>query len=230
MPARSRRSPDLASDVSESILKESSLALVEDYDALTIRGFSGTYEQALGALHPAPAPTRMFIFLGSTIGNFNDTQRAGFFEGLRAAMGKGEFLLLGFDRQKDPAVLDAAYNDAEGLTAAFNLNILSHLNARFDGNFDTGQFRHVAFYDPDKGRIEMHLESLSAQSAALAGLGVVVGLEAGERIHTEISQKFDADTLAAELAGHGFSRVALWSDARNWFSLMLLRLGGTGAA
>lgn len=209
-------------DVSGDMLEESSRRLVKRFDDLTIRGIAGTYEAALDVLHPAPAPHRMFLFLGSTIGNFEDADRAGFIARIHDAMAPGDYFLLGFDRIKDRAVLHAAYNDAAGVTAAFNLNILMHLNARFGGDFDVGRFRHVAFFNEDESRIEMHLESLADQRVRLDDLDLEVSFARGERIHTEISKKFDHDALADELRAAGFSRVATWSDAREWFSLMLL--------
>lgn len=210
-------------DVSGDMLEESSRRLVDRFDELTIRGIAGTYEAALDALHPAPAPQRLFLFLGSTIGNFTDADRAGFVARIFEAMSPGDFFLLGFDRIKDRGVLTAAYNDDAGYTAAFNLNMLAHLNARFGGDFDIGNFRHLAFFNEDESRIEMHLESLADQRVRLRDLDLDVAFAAGERIHTEISKKFDHDALAGELGAMGFGHVATWSDARAWFSLMLLR-------
>ncbi len=209
-------------DVSGTMLEASSRKLVDRFDELTIRGIAGTYEAALDALHPAPAPHRLFLFLGSTIGNFDAQERSDFIDRIYDAMMPGDFFLLGFDRIKDRAVLEEAYNDKEGITAAFNLNILAHLNARFHGNFRPARFRHVAFFNDDLSRIEMHLESREAQQVELADLGLATSFAAGERIHTEISTKFPPDTLSAELADHGFARVTEWSDPREWFSLMLL--------
>ncbi|HSR55075.1 MAG TPA: L-histidine N(alpha)-methyltransferase [Alphaproteobacteria bacterium] len=214
-------------DVSESILRESSRELVDQFDALSIRGFSGTYEQALAALHPAPAPTRMFMFLGSTIGNFKASERAAFMALIQDAMADGEYFLLGVDRQKDPAIIEAAYNDAAGLTARFNLNILSHLNRRFHGNFEVANFAHRAVYELNRHQIEIYLDSLQYQEASLEDLDLTVTLDAGEAIRTEISKKFDPPELAREFAALGLDHVATWSDDREWFALMLFRSGGT---
>ncbi|MDH3242214.1 MAG: L-histidine N(alpha)-methyltransferase [Alphaproteobacteria bacterium] len=221
-------------DVSESILRASSRELVERYDGLSIRGFSGTYEQALAALHPAPAPARMFVFLGSTIGNFSGSERAAFMARTRDAMAVGEYFLLGIDRRKDPAIIDAAYNDGEGLTARFNLNLLSHLNRRFHGDFELANFAHRAIYDTRRHQIEMYLDSLVDQQVTLLDLDLSVGLEEGEAVRTEISKKFDPGELTAEFAGHGLEHAATWSDDKEWFSLLLFRLGaqqgGNGGA
>jgi dimethylhistidine N-methyltransferase len=220
-------------DVSESILRVSSRDLVTRYAALSIRGFSGTYEQALAALHPAPAPARMFVFLGSTIGNFSDSERIAFVARIRDAMARGDYFLLGIDRRKDPAIIEAAYNDSQGLTARFNLNMLTHLNRRFHGDIAVDNFAHRAVYEPRRHQIEMWLESRVAQIARLADLNLSVDLARGESIRTEISKKFDPKELAREFAALGLCQVALWSDDRQWFSLVLFRLqrtvgGGNG--
>lgn len=213
-------------DVSESALRESSLDLVSRYEALSIRGFSGTYEQALSALHPTPAAARMFIFLGSTIGNFRNAERKALVARISDVMAPGEFFLLGIDRRKDPGIIEAAYNDSQGLTARFNLNILSHLNRRFGGNIAVGAFTHRAAYEPKRHQIEMYLESGKAQKAALRGLGLSVAFAEGESIRTEISKKFDPAELAQEFSALGLAQVALWSDPKEWFSLALFRREG----
>ncbi len=216
-------------DVSESVLRESCRELIARYDGLSIRGFAGTYEQALAALHPAPGPARLFVFLGSTIGNFDDRGRAGFMTRLRGAMTEGEYFLLGIDRRKDPAIIEAAYNDRAGLTAAFNINMLAHLNRRFDGDFAVQDFAHRAFYAPTSQQIEMHLESLRDQQVVLADLGLSVSIKEGETVRTEISMKFDPGELTVEFGALGFGHQATWSDARDWFSLMLFRLDDSDA-
>ncbi len=213
-------------DVSGEMLADSARALIARYDDLTIRGIEGTYEDALAALHPAPDGRRMFLFLGSTIGNFNEDERAGFLRHIHAAMLPGDFFLLGCDRIKDEDVLHAAYNDGEGVTAAFNRNMLAHLNARFHGDFRPSRFRHVAFWNTGASRIEMHLESDRDQSARLDDLDLDVAFQAGERIHTEISRKFDVDALRDELSALGFVPRATWSDEKDWFSLTLFSRGG----
>lgn len=226
LEAYSARGPEVhfaPIDVSGSMLEESSRKLVARYDDLIIRGIAGTYEDALAALHPAPEPQRMFLFLGSTVGNFTEGQRGRFLKRIREAMEPGDWFLLGFDRVKDRAVLEAAYNDAQGYTAAFNLNMLTHLNARFHGDFAVPQFRHRAFFNERASRIEMHLVSVDAQRARLRDLDFEAAFEDGETIHTEISRKFEPDALAAELSGLGFARAHDWSDPRGWFSLMLLK-------
>lgn len=224
LEAYSARAPEVCFvpiDISGDMLAESARGLIASYDDLTIRGIAGTYEAALACLHPAPGGRRMFMFLGSTIGNFADDERARFLARIHDAMQPDDYFLLGFDRIKDEKILHAAYNDAEGVTAAFNRNILAHLNARHHGDFRPAHFRHVAFWNAGRARIEMHLESTRAQTARLKDLDVSAAFAGGERIHTEISRKFDAASLVAEMKTIGFGARATWSDRRDWFSLML---------
>ncbi len=214
-------------DVSESMLRESSRDLVKQYDALSIRAFLGSYEQALAALHPTPAPARMFVFLGSTIGNFGNSERATFVGRICDAMMPGDYFLLGIDRRKDRAIIEAAYNDSQGFTARFNLNILAHLNQRFHGDFAVENFTHRATYEATRDQIEMRLESATAQKVTLADLDLTVSFDQGERILTEISKKFDPEEITSEFTNMGLDRVDMWSDDKQWFSLMLFQRTGT---
>ena len=140
-------------DVSAEILRDSSRAMLDAVPELEIHGLIGTYEQALAAL-PEPDLPRLLIFLGSTIGNMTPAEVDGFLAGVRGALAPGDHFLLGFDLQKDIPLIEAAYNDARGVTAEFNLNMLRHLNRRFDGDFDPARFAHEAPYNRDEQRIE----------------------------------------------------------------------------
>lgn len=211
-------------DVSEGMLKASARELLSLYEDLHIQGFSGTYEQAFAALGPRKSASRMLMFLGSTLGNFDAEERGIFLESATSAMAPGEYFLIGADLHKDKDILEAAYNDSQGITAAFNLNILRHLNRRFGANFVLDGFAHHAFYDVDRHWIEMHLRSLGDQTVALKDLGFEVTFEAEETIRTEISGKFDLAALAAEFAAKGWEKVAAWTDDRGWFAVTLFRL------
>lgn len=178
-------------DISGGILEQSAYELLQDYPRLQIRGLVGTYELALSALEPSLASARMICFLGSTLGNLNPLESKQFFTQITATLQPGEYFLLGIDLDKSPAILEAAYNDSQGVTAAFNLNMLSHLNWQFQGDFDLNEFEHLAFYNSQKSQIEMHLRSLRSQTVNLSRLDLKVDLTAGETIHTEISRKFD---------------------------------------
>jgi L-histidine N-alpha-methyltransferase len=209
-------------DVSESALAESGQALAERYDRLSIEALVGTYEQGLAALGPARG-RRMVIFLGSTIGNLDNDEMTSFLKGTADALVPGDFFLLGFDRRKNPAVIEAAYNDADGVTAQFNLNILRHINRRFGANFDLAGFQHEAPFVADLSRIEMRLVSRRVQPVRIPLLGVETTLAAGEYIRTEISRKFEPTAILNATADAGFGLVRLWSDPREWFSLALLQ-------
>lgn len=208
-------------DVSAGILKSTALELLTQYPALRLCGLAGTYEQALAKLPPPVLENRMLIFLGSTFGNLDPRSCDQFLTQIQQALKPGEFFLLGVDLQKPIRVLEAAYNDAQGITAAFNLNILQHLNQRFQGDFDLKQFQHFAFYNSIEHRIEMHLQSLMTQTIALKALNYQVTLEAGETIRTEISRKFHLPTLAIELEQHALKPLQIWTDPQAWFGLLL---------
>jgi L-histidine Nalpha-methyltransferase len=215
-------------DVSAGILKATALALLDRYPHLQLCGIAGTYEQALAQLPPAELENRLLIFLGSTLGNLTDEQRSSFLNQIKQALQPGEFFLLGVDLQKPIETIESAYNDAEGVTAKFNLNILSHLNHRFGGNFDLDLFEHFAFYDRQQHRIEMHLRSLATQAVFLKALNYQFTINAGETIHTEISRKFHLPTLVDILATHAFKPLQIWTDPQDWFGLLLCQRQCTG--
>ncbi len=217
-------------DVSAGILKTTALELLRQYPKLQLCGLAGTYEQALAQLPPATLENRMLIFLGSTIGNLNPVEYKRFLDRVQHALQPGEFFLLGVDLQKEPAILEAAYNDAQGITAAFNLNLLQHLNWRFQGNFELDQFRHWAFYNTADHQIEMHLRSLSYQSIYLEALEFQTVLRANESIHTEISRKFHLPTLVSELETHALHPLQVWTDPQAWFGLLLCQRQCTDGA
>lgn len=208
-------------DVSGSILTESAQQLLQEYPNLQIQGLVGTYEEALVELERTPAPSRMVFFLGSSLGNLNPQECDRFFDHILDALHMGEYFLLGVDLQKPKDILEAAYNDAQGVTAEFNLNMLEHLNQRFGGNFNPQNFEHWAFYNLELNQIEMHLRCLSAHSVELAALDFQVKFETGETIRTEISRKFNVQTVQDELAAKGLKPITAWTDSKRWFGLIL---------
>lgn len=211
-------------DVSAGILKTSALKLVEQYPQLQIRGFVGTYEQALSQLPTSKLNSRLLIFLGSTLGNLDVAACDRFLTQVKQVLCHGDYFLIGVDLQKEQKILEAAYNDAQGITAAFNLNMLRHLNMRFDGDFDLEQFAHKAFYNPLAHQIEMHLCSLRTQTVVLQALKFKVSLAAGETIRTEISRKFHLPTLISVIESQGLQPVQIWTDPHNWFALLLCQM------
>jgi dimethylhistidine N-methyltransferase len=158
---------------------------------------------------------RVAFFPGSTIGNFHPTEAAAFLHRVRHTVGPRGALILGVDRRKDAGVLHAAYNDAAGVTGAFNLNLLTRINRELAGTFDAAHFRHRAWFNDEASRIEMHIESLRAQCVRVAGARVA--FEAGETIHTECSYKYDLPRLEALVRAAGFRIERLWTDEREWF-------------
>lgn len=208
-------------DVSGSMLEASAHDLLQDYDNLTIHGLVSTYDQALNNLPDTDLPRRLIAFIGSTLGNLAPEPEYRFFRQVSQALAIGDYFLLGVDLHKDTPTLEAAYDDAQGVTAAFNLNMLQHLNRRFDGNFDLSQFRHVARYNEGDRQIEMYIESLTDQTVTLPALDLTVDFAQGERLLSEISRKFDPQQLTQELAEFGLRVADRFTDERDQFALLL---------
>jgi len=210
-------------DVSAGILVSSAQQLLTEYPTLKIHAMVSTYELGLQHLRGGYLPKRMISFLGSSLGNLAAAECEQFFGQISAALQPGEFFLLGIDLHKSTAQLEAAYNDRQGITAAFNLNILAHLNTRFNGNFDLTQFEHWAFYNEAEHQIEMHLLSLQNQTVQLTDLNLTIQLKAGETIRSEISRKFDRASLQHQLATQQLILQHTWMDHQQWFALLLLQ-------
>ncbi len=208
-------------DVSGEMLEISAQSLLRAYPSMKISGLVSTYEPALAQLPGATLPARMVVFLGSTLGNLDNEACDHFLTQVSQALNPGDYFLLGVDLHKDTPTLEAAYNDSQGITAAFNLNLLSHLNWRFGGHFDPSQFAHVAFYNETQRQIEIYLESLQAQSVTLTDLGLTVAFEAKERLLSEISRKFELGEMTAQLAQHQLTVCDTYTDSNRWFGLIL---------
>ena len=166
---------------------------------------------------------RLVLYIGSSIGNFEPHQAAKLLDGVRAGLEPGDTLLLGVDLQKDESTLLAAYDDAAGVTARFNLNLLARLNRELAADFDLESFAHRAVWNPAKSRIEMHLESLIDQRVKVPALDLEVGFGAGERIHTENSYKYAPGQAEAMLSAAGFVPESTFTDDRAWFAVCLAR-------
>ncbi|WP_205669089.1 L-histidine N(alpha)-methyltransferase [Amycolatopsis suaedae] len=214
-------------DVSASALDAAAAAISADYPGLRVRGVVGDFTDQLGVL-PGAAP-RMVVFLGGTIGNLLPAERAKFLSNVAGALAPGEWLLLGTDLVKDPGVLVRAYDDDQGVTAAFNRNVLHVINARLGADFRPGAFEHVAVWDAREEWIEMRLRAREAMTVRIPGAGLEVAFDAGEEVRTEISAKFRAEGVAAELAGAGFEQHRWWTDSQERFGLSLGRLTDGGA-
>jgi len=209
-------------DISQSMLSATTQTLQQQYPRIDVSGVCGSFEVALAAI--PQAPERLYIFLGSTIGNFSPAYQAVFMRNLWKAMLPGNTFLLGFDMQpnslKPLSVVENAYNDAQGVTAQFNLNILRHLNKTLASNFNMDYWQHHAYYNAQEHQIEMHLVSLEAQTVHINQHPVMFAK--GETIRTEISRKYDPTELALWFEAIGFTVQHTWTDENNYFGLMLL--------
>ncbi|MEU6035833.1 L-histidine N(alpha)-methyltransferase [Actinomadura sp. NPDC047616] len=208
-------------DVSGDFLAEAAGQIAADHPGLAVRPVVADYEQHL---HLLPGGRRRLIaFLGGTIGNMPPGARVGFLGGLRAGMADGDALLLGADLVKDERRLVRAYDDAAGVTAAFNRNVLHVVNRELDADFDPGAFEHVALWDAEREWIEMRLRSARDQAVRIGGLDLAVSFAAGEEMRTEISAKFRRERLEDELRAAGLALAEFWTDAAGDFSLSLAR-------
>jgi L-histidine N-alpha-methyltransferase len=221
-----RRQPDLQFipvDISASALEASSHSLLESYPTLKINAYAADYFQALSALPLLGSGPALVLFLGSNIGNFERADALDFLRAIRRVLRPNDFLLLGADLKKDRAMLEAAYNDALGVTRAFILNELARINRELGGDFDLWAFGLRSFYDPEAGCVEVYLESLSSQSVVIRGLEMSVNFAAGERIHMEHAYKFDLEGLAKIGRQSGFGLEQTWLDSQKRFSSNLFR-------
>lgn len=206
-------------DVSETALREAVSAMHDDYPGLAVHGVVGDFTEHLDRV-PGQSP-RIVAFLGGTIGNLFPHERADFLGQVRDCLEPGEWLLLGTDLVKDPRVLVAAYDDAAGVTAQFNRNVLAVLNRELGANFDVESFEHHAIWDPENEWIEMRLRSAAAARVTVPVLDLDISLAAGEEIRTEISAKFRREGIDSELTKAGFELDSWWTDPQGRFGLSL---------
>lgn len=217
--------PDLGAyvpvDISRSHLLEAARALQAAYPGLEVLPVCADFTQGITLPPARRSPSRVVVFFpGSTLGNFDSPEAVRLLERMRHAAGPGGGLLVGIDLIKDPAVLERAYNDAAGVTAAFNMNLLARLNRELAADFAPGRFRHEAVWVPSQSRIEMRLVSLCAQAAHVAGERVE--LAAGEPLVTEHCHKYTAAFFAAQARAAGWTPRRSWTDPRGYFSVQYL--------
>jgi L-histidine N-alpha-methyltransferase len=209
-------------DISREAIEASARTLLADHPRLRVHGVIGDFARDLPRLaRVAPADRRLFAFLGSTVGNLDERAAPAFVRALAQLMAPDDWFLLGVDLVKDPGVVHAAYNDAAGVTAEFNRNIMRVVARELDGQLDADAFAHVAFYDPARERIEMHLEATRAQRVVLRAIDLGCDFEAGERVMTEISRKFTRASVERTLEAGGM-RLERWL-ASDDFALALAR-------
>jgi dimethylhistidine N-methyltransferase len=210
-------------DISASALSESCHTLLGAYPNLRIQGYAADYFQALDAFTDLGPQPVLVLFLGSNIGNFEPAEARNFLHAIRRVLRPEDVLLLGADLKKERPALEAAYNDALGVTRAFIVNELERINRELNANFDLWAFGLRSFYNESSGRVEVYLESLRAQSVDIRALDMQIQLGAGERIHVENAYKYDSETLRSLGRETGFELERTWLDQRKRFSSNLFR-------
>jgi L-histidine Nalpha-methyltransferase len=210
-------------DVSASALQAARERIESEIPGVHVLPRVMDYTKGLDLYPAAHGERRMLLYIGSSIGNFEPAEAARLLEVVRAGLHRGDSLLLGVDLRKDEETLLAAYDDTAGVTADFNLNMLARLNRELGADFDLDCFAHRAAWNPDRSRIEIHLESLIAQRVRIAALDLDVSFAEGERIHTENSYKYAPGQAEALLAAAGFAAESTWTDERGWFAVCLGR-------
>lgn len=209
-------------DVSSSPVDQACARMARELPALRVRPVIGTHAEALGRVARWQGATAV-LFLGSSIGNYQDSEAAELLASVRRAMGSRGALLVGLDHVKPLDTLLPAYNDGAGVTAAFNRNVLARINDELGADFRLDSFTHVALWNEAASAVEMHLESQVHQTVRIGALGLTVNFERGERIHTESSHKYTHERVAALLRAAGLLETARFEDERGWFSLRVAR-------
>lgn len=210
-------------DISKGILEETAAALKEACSPLDVRPIAARYEVGLAMLKPGDGNV-LLLWLGSSIGNYEPESAKAFVARLQSRLSTGDHFLLGVDLIKDPEVLEAAYNDRFGMTAAFNLNLLARINRELGGRFQLEQFKHHAIFNSEERRIEMYLVSRCEQEVRIDALDMTVPFAEGERIHTENSYKYDPDEISLLGDDIGLVLTDQWFDSRKQFSLNLFEV------
>ena len=210
-------------DICGEMLEQEAAELQRDFPDLKVRPVTADFCYPFELPPEAKAaPVRVGFFPGSTIGNFEPHEAAGFLRNAARMLGSKAKLIIGVDLIKSSDVLNAAYNDAAGVTAAFNLNLLTRINRELGGTFKRETFEHHAFYNRERNRIEMHLASLKRQKVKVAG--ETIDFRAGETIHTENSYKYSVESLGALARGMGWLPAGAWTDTRKYFSIQAFTL------
>ena len=210
-------------DISESALKEACAELLELFPDLHILGIIADFTRHLEVL---PRTRKLLTFLGSTIGNFSREERLEFLKKVAASMNPEDRLLLGLDMLKPAPVIEAAYNDGQGVTAEFNKNMLRNLNRSFNADFNVADFEHLAVFVEEKQRVEMHLRATCQTGARIADLDLSVACRPGETIRTEICQKFSRERANRDFQQAGLAATRWFTDPEGWFSLVMLKKAG----
>lgn len=208
-------------DISAAFLEESAHALLRCFPGLRVTAIGGEYLDAVPHLPRHDGPL-LVLFLGGNVGNLDESEAGAFLAAVAAGLSPRDRLLVGFDRLKERSVIERAYDDGAGVTAAFNRNLLARINRELGGEFDLDAFDHAAPFVEERARIEMHLVSRRAQKVRVAALGRTFSFDQGETIHTENSHKYDLAGIECLCGAAGLGVVRVWSDPLEWFSLALL--------
>lgn len=200
-------------DISSEFLKGSAQELLDDVKGLWVTALAGDYLDSLAYL-PYEEGTRLFLFLGSTIGNFEKDEAIGFLRQVRQVMRPEDRMLIGVDLKKSPSIIEPAYNDSQGITAQFNKNILARINRELCGHFDLSQFEHYAPWIEDKSRVEMRLVSKKDQTVDIEGIGESFHFKKGESIHTENSHKWSPEVFASMCESANLTVMRRWVDSK----------------
>jgi uncharacterized SAM-dependent methyltransferase len=208
-------------DISSNVLEILEENLLNDLPSLEIESFHGEYFDALNKMGATPEKDVVF-FLGSNIGNFEGDTATDFLIDLHDHLNAGDLLFMGVDLKKDPSIILSAYNDKEGITKAFNLNLLSRINRELDGNFDVKNFIHYPYYNPQTGECRSYLISKKAQSVTIADQ--TIHFDAWESIFTEVSKKYHPGQLSRMAEDSGFTEIASFEDCDDWFTNILWKV------
>ncbi len=208
-------------DISD-ILTESSEILLRNYSNLHITGIVDTYEEGLDFIEQYDTKNNLILFLGSSFGNFIPSEGEKFLHKINSIMKTNDLFLIGLDLVKDKSVLESAYNDKQGITAQFNLNVLSRINDELDADFDLDNFEHYAVYNESKQRIEMYLRSLVNQTITISKSNISITLSKNELIHTEYSHKYTIPQIENLMNKTGFKLQHIWTDENKFYALILV--------
>lgn len=210
-------------DISSHVLDVLEKAIIEELPKVDISPIQGTYFDTLREIKTQSTRPKVILFLGSNIGNLLHPQAVDFLRQLKDCMDPQDYLFVGFDQKKNPETILDAYNDPEGITAAFNMNLLVRINRELGGNFETDRFKHWESYDPETGTARSFLVATEAMKVRIEKLNLNIQLNAWETIHTEISQKYDAPTIDWLCEQAGLETVCFFSDQRQWYSNYLIK-------
>jgi L-histidine N-alpha-methyltransferase len=214
-------------DVSVSALREANRSISDSFPEVNFTGISGTYASAFPMFRQLSP--QMVVFLGSTLGNFSDAEHDAFWTSIARHLPEGDYFLLGVDLVKDPVILEAAYNDAAGMTACFTTNYFTRMNRELGSSIDTDQVEHVAVWSPERQRMEISTRFNAPQNIHVQPLGEVFEIGRGEQVLMEISRKFRLPELITDLNRFGFRVRRVFTDEREWFGLLLLERAGEPA-